>query len=135
MIKLIYGATGTGKTKIAVESANKEAKNSNGLVVFVTDTNSVMFDLDIAVRLVNTNDYKVEGVGGLRGFLKGIVAANSDNHTIYVDGISRITDQPIAELEPFFTAIEELGKDHDITFVVTCSTTKDDMPEYLKKYL
>ncbi len=135
MIKLIYGAIGTGKTKIAVEAANKDAKNTSGLVVFVTDTNSVMFDLDIAVRLVNTTDYKVEGVGGLRGFVKGIVAANSDNHIIYIDGIGRMTNQPISELESLFNALDELGKDHDITFVITCSTTRENMPAYLEKYL
>lgn len=135
MIKLIYGAKGTGKTKIAIDSANKSAKETKGLVVFVTDTNRGMFDLDYQVRLINTQEYNVSGVEVLRGFLKGVVAANTDNQHIYLDGVSRITNKPLDELEEFFTTMEKLGNEHNVEFVITCSAAREDLPKYLEKYL
>lgn len=135
MVKIIYGAKGTGKTKIAIDMANTEAKETKGLVVFVTDTNRGMFDLNYQVRLINTTEYNVMGMEGLRGFVKGIVAANTDNQHIYIDGIARITDKSLAELEDLFVAIEKLGEDHNVEFVITCSAAKEDLPEYLTKYI
>ena len=48
---------------------------------------------------------------GLRGFLKGLVAANGDNEYIYVDGIARIAGKKLDELGNIFDAMEKLEKE------------------------
>ena len=46
MIKIIYGAKGTGKTKQLIAEANKNAKDAKGLSVFITDRNKICFTGD-----------------------------------------------------------------------------------------
>ena len=53
MNKIIYGAKGTGKTKKIIDTANLDAQNSHGDVVFLADTNRYMYDLKYKVRFVN----------------------------------------------------------------------------------
>ena len=72
---------------------------------------------------------------GFRGFLKGIVAANGDNEYIFIDGIARITDKPLNELENIFNAMETLEKEKGVKFVLTVSATKEDLPEFVLKHV
>ena len=135
MIKLIYGAKGTGKTTKVINMANEEVKTSNALIVFVTDNNGAMFELNNKVRFLDTTEYNVKGTVAMLGFLKGLIAANSDNHSVYLDGIARIADAPLSELKTTFEELEALGEKHGITYVVTVSSAREDMPAYLEKYL
>ena len=45
MINLIYGAKGSGKTKVIIDKANVTV--SSGDTVFITDTGRYMFDVKI----------------------------------------------------------------------------------------
>ena len=78
-------------------------------------------------------DIKCES--GFRGFLKGLVAANADNEDIFVDGIARIAGKPLNELGDIFTAMEKLEKDFGVNFVLTASSAKEDLPDFVLKYV
>ena len=39
MIKVIYGAKGTGKTKMMIDAANAAIADAKGHMIFITDTN------------------------------------------------------------------------------------------------
>ena len=132
-MKIIYGPKGTGKTKIAIDGANKAAEESKGHVVFITDTSRYSFDIKYTVRVINVVDFDVKCESALKGFIKGLVAANADNEVFYVDGIARITEKPLSELGDFFAAIEKLEKDFSVKFVFTISSDLAGLPEFLKK--
>ncbi len=134
-MKIIYGPKGTGKTKAIIESANATLDTAKGHVLFVTDTSRYTYDLNNKIRYLDVTGFDVLGEGGLRGFIKGLVAANGDNEYIYLDGIARITGKPLAELESIFSAMEKLEKDYDVKFVLTCSASKEDLPAFILKYV
>ena len=134
-MKIIYGPKGTGKTKAIIESANNTLDTAKGHVLFVTDTSRYTYDLSNKIRYLDVKGFDIVGEDGLRGFIKGLVAANGDNEYIYIDGIARITGKPLAELENIFVAMEKLEKDYGVKFVLTCSASKEDLPAFILKYV
>lgn len=134
-MKIFYGPKGTGKTKAIIDDANKTVETAKGHVVFITDTNKYTYDLTYKIRLMDVTQFAIQGQDGFRGFLKGIVAANGDNEFIYIDGIARITDKPLSELGNIFAAMEKLEKDFNVKFVLTCSAAKEDLPDFILKYV
>ena len=76
MIHIIFGSKGTGKTKRIIDTANTDAINSSGEVVFITDTNRYMYDLKYKVRFINIEEYEIQTELGLLGFIRGVLAGN-----------------------------------------------------------
>lgn len=134
-MKIIYGPKGTGKTKAIIESANNTLDTAKGHVLFVTDTSRYTYDLSNKIRYLDVKGFDIVSEDGLRGFIKGLVAANGDNEYIYVDGIARITGKALAELDNIFGAMEKLEKDYGVKFVLTCSASKEDLPAFILKYV
>ncbi len=134
-MKIIYGPKGTGKTKAIIDSANEASLEAKGHVIFITDTKRYSPDIKIQIRLLDVTGFEIQGEDGLRGFIKGIVAANGDNEYIFVDGIARIAGKPLSELGNIFAAMEKLEKDYGVKFVLTCSAAKEDLPDFVAKYL
>lgn len=134
-MKIIYGPKGTGKTKAIIDSAVDALKTAKGHIVFVTDTKRYTYDLKYPIRFLDTTEFDIQGMDGLRGFLKGLVAANGDNEYIYVDGIARITGKDLADLSNIFDALEKLEKDFGVKFVLTCSAAKEDLPDFVLKHV
>ena len=134
-MKIIYGPKGTGKTKAIIDQANEASNEAKGHVIFITDTKRYSPDIKLQIRLLDVTGFEIQGEDGLRGFIKGVVAANGDNEYIFIDGIARITGKSLAELESIFVAMEKLEKDYGVKFVLTCSAAKEDLPEFVVKYL
>lgn len=134
-MKIIYGPKGTGKTKAIIDSAKESVKTAKGNIVFITDTDRYAFDLKYPIRFINTDEFEIQGMDGFRGFLKGLVAANSDNEQIYIDGIARITDMSLKDLGNIFDAMEKLESKFGVNFTLTCSAAKEDLPDFVAKHL
>lgn len=134
-MKIIYGPKGTGKTKAIITDAQITVDTAKGHVIFVTDTARYTYDLKSQIRYINVKDFDIKCTGGLRGFLKGIVAANGDNEYIYLDGIARITGKELSELGSIFEAMEKMENAFGVKFIVTCSAAKEDLPEFVLKYV
>lgn len=134
-MKIIYGPKGTGKTKAIIECANKTLEEAKGHVLFVTDTTRYSYDLNNQIRYLDVTGFGVKGEDGFRGFVKGLVAASGDNEYIYIDGIARITGKSLCELSDIFGAMEKLENDFGVKFVLTCSAAKEDLPEFVLKYV
>ncbi len=132
MLKLIYGPKGSGKTKQIIDQANSAAKNAKGNVLFVTKSKTYSVNIDFSVKCVYTDDYNINSAESLRGFINGLAAANYDTQYVFIDGIARITKSDLGELESVFESAARLT---DITFVFTVSSTVEDMPDFLKKYM
>ncbi len=135
MIKIIYGAKGTGKTKLLIDAANTTAETAKGLSVFITDNKRCMYDVAREIRFIDVNDWQVVGEEALCGFVKGVAACNSDHEYIYLDGVSRISGKGIGELAGLFYMLDKISNDNDITITVTCSCTEEELPDFVRKYL
>lgn len=135
MIKIIYGTKGTGKTKQLITAANEAAKDAKGLSVFITDNKRCMYDVERNIRFIDVNDWDIAGEDALCGFVKGVAACNSDHEYIYIDGIARVTGKPLNSLAGIFYMLDKIAGENDITITITCSASKEELPEFVTKYL
>ena len=135
MIKVIYGAKGTGKTKILIDAANAAVENAKGHLIFITDTKRGMYDLERDVRFIDVTEYDVAGEAALCGFIKGVIAGNHDNEYVYIDGVVRIAGKPVAELAAFFYMLEKVSVSNTRTITVSVSAAKEELPDFVTKYL
>ena len=133
-MKIIYGPKGTGKTKAIIDCANKALDDAKGHVIFITDTKRYTHDIKYPIRFLDVTGFDVKCKDSLNGFIKGIVAANGDNEYIFIDGIARITGKCLCEHKDIFSAMEKLEADFGVKFILTCSSTKEDLPDFVIKY-
>ncbi len=135
MIRIVYGPKGSGKTKRLIAMANSDVATAKGLSVFITDNKRCMYDVHRNVRFIDVKDYKIAGEEALCGFICGVAACNHDQEFIYVDGIARIAGKPVSELSKLFYMLEMVANENDITITLTCSCEKEDLPDFVKKYV
>jgi chromosomal replication initiation ATPase DnaA len=135
MIKVIYGSKGTGKTKMLIDAANAAVETAKGHLIFITDTKRGMYDLERDVRFIDVSEYDIAGEAALCGFVKGVIAGNHDNEYVYIDGVVRIAGKPVSELAAFFYMLDKVSATNNLTITVTVSATKEELPDFVTKYL
>jgi chromosomal replication initiation ATPase DnaA len=135
MIKVIYGAKGTGKTKMMIDAANAAVANAKGHLIFLTDTKRGMYDLERDVRFIDVTDYDVAGEAALCGFVKGVIAGNNDNEYVFIDGVVRIAGKPVQELAAFFYMLDKVAKNNSMVITVSVSASEEELPDFVTKYL
>ena len=135
MIKVIYGAKGTGKTKMMIEAANASVNEAKGHLIFITDNKRCMYDLEREVRFIDVSDYDIAGEASLCGFIKGVVAGNNDNEYVFIDGTVRIAGKPVAELAAFFYMLDKVSQTNNLTITVSVSAAKEELPDFVAKYI
>ncbi len=134
MIKIIYGPKGEGKTKQLIDGANQHAEKAKGLSVFITDTKRYMYDLSRSVRFIDVTDWAVAGEDALCGFVKGIAASDGDYEYMYIDGLARIAGKELKDLAGIFYMLDKISNENKIVITITCSCTKEELPEFVAKY-
>ncbi|HBJ97606.1 MAG TPA: hypothetical protein DDY82_00825 [Clostridiales bacterium] len=132
MISLIYGPKGTGKTKIILEKVNESVKNAKGNVVFLAKSGGYSVAIDFAVKCVFADEYGINNVEQLRGFIKGMLAVNNDIEYLFIDGIARIAECNLVDLKPVFEDLEKADK--NVKIVLTISSDFVSMPDFIKKF-
>ncbi len=135
MIKIIYGAKGTGKTKMMIDAANGAVEKAKGHMIFITDSKRGMYDLEREVRFIDVSDYNIAGEAALCGFIKGVIAGNHDNEYVYIDGVVRIAGKPASELAEFFYMLDKVAADGGLTITVSVSASKEELPDFIAKYI
>lgn len=133
MIKYILGTKGAGKTKWLIDHANDDLNAGNGNIVFVEVDDDHIFSLDHNVRLVNATEYKLESVDTFYGFFCGLMAMDYDLEKIYVDGIYKVLDLTIDDLEYLYNKLDSLDT-QDKEIYINVDYVMDDMPETLKDH-
>lgn len=134
MIQIITGKKGTGKTKILVDMINQSIKETKGNIVCIEKSMKLTYDLDHSVRLLNAEEYGIEGFDTFYGFVAGCLASNFDISSIFVDGILKIGGRDYDKLGEMLAKVEKLSG-NDITVAFTVSAEPDELPESVKKYL
>lgn len=133
MINLIVGSKGSGKTKQLIERINASAKTTPGNIVCIEKSMKLTYDIDHAARLIDVDEYNINGYETLYGFIAGVLAGNYDIVEVYLDGILKIGGHDLDGLGDVLEKLDKLsGKDIKIT--VTVSANEEDLPESVKKY-
>ena len=132
MLRLIYGAKGTGKTAQMIEEANDFANQCEGALVFLTDTDKYTYKINYHIRLINVYEYDVHSDVELSGFIRGVIASNADIMRIYIDGAHRMTRKSYVELQEFFAELDKISTAHNVELVLTIST--EELPAYMQGY-
>lgn len=135
MIKVIYGAKGTGKTKLMIDAANATVPQAKGHMIFITDSKRGMYDLEREIRFIDVTEYDVAGETALCGFIKGVIAGNNDNEYVYIDGVVRIAGKPVGELAAFFYMLDKVATQNGLTVTVSVSAAREELPDFVEKYL
>ena len=135
MIKVIYGAKGTGKTKMLIDAANATVSEAKGHMIFISDSKRGMYDLEREIRFIDVSEYDIAGEAALCGFIKGVIAGNHDNEYVYIDGVVRIAGKPANELAAFFYMLDKVSVTNNLTITVSISAAKEELPDFITKYL
>lgn len=135
MVRVIMGVKGTGKTKQMIDAANAAVATAKGHLIFITDTKRGMYDLEREVRFIDVSDFDVAGEAALCGFIKGVIAGNHDNEYVYIDGVMRIAGKNVNDLAGFFYMLDKVAEENGLTVTVSVSAAKEELPDFVKKYL
>lgn len=132
MVTLIIGKKGSGKTKKLIALANETVAASTGNVVVIEKGSKLTYDITHKARLVNAEQYAIEGYDMLLGFVSGICAGNYDVTDILVDSTFKICPTAIEGLEDFIVNVNKLAKDSETKFTFLISAAESELPESLK---
>ena len=113
-----------------------EVKTPKGYVsprkLFIAQSKTYSVNINFDVKCIYSDEYGINNIDSLRGFINGIAAGNYDIEYIFIDGVARIAKEELSQLESVFEAASKLT---EITFVFTVSASADEIPEFLKKYI
>ena len=133
MVKIITGKRGTGKTKLLIDAIHEAEKASKGNVVAIQKGSSLNTDITYKVRLINIEDYDVEGADAFYGFVAGILSSDHDCTDIFVDATLKIDVRDFVKLGEVFDKLAKISPDTTIT--LTISADNSELPDSVKKYI
>lgn len=132
MIKLIVGPKGAGKTKTMIDMINAAVKTTQGNIVVIEKSMKLTTDINHAARLLDVDEYGIQGADMLYGFVAGVLAGNYDITELFIDGTLKIVDHDMAAAAALLAKIDAITKDVEV--IVTISSAEDALPEGIKKY-
>lgn len=133
MIKLITGKRGSGKTKILIDAIAAAEKASKGNVVAIQKGASLNSAVSTKVRLINIEDYSIEGIDAFYGFISGILASDYDCTDIFVDATLKIIGRDYEKIGEMFEKLAKISAETTIT--CTISADNSELTENIKKFV
>ncbi len=133
MIKFILGAKGVGKTRWLIENANEDMAHGNGNIAFVEVDDDHIFSLDYNIRLINATEYNLNDLESFYGFICGLYAMDYDLQKIYVDGIYKVLNLSITDLEYLHKKLESVKDASSREIYINVDYLLSDMSDYLKE--
>ena len=135
MVRLLIGHKGSGKTKKIVSLANESLNTVNGSVVFINKNSRLTTDLKYSIRLISMDDFEaITNVDEYIGFLYGVISQDHDLECIFIDSILKHADINIENLEDFLARLDRISQEHQVDFVVSISSDKENLGPYVDKY-
>jgi len=134
MVNLVLGSKGKGKTKYLLEHANSEAKQSDGLVIYLDKNSEHMFQLDRLIRLINVKEYPVNSFESLMGFVCGLIAGNSDIVSIYFDSFLILGEMDAKDAVEAIRKMIVLSDKLGVEFTISASIDDSEVPEEFKQF-
>lgn len=133
MITLITGKSGSGKTKKLIERVNEALQNSKGFVVCIDKGTKLSYDVKWGARIINSEDYGINGFDSLYGFISGICAGNYDVTDIFVDSTLKIGGKDPDLFASFIAKLKSLTHESGAAITMTVSTDQIALPEGIEK--
>ncbi len=135
MINVIIGEKGTGKTAKLIDAVHSAEQAATGSVVFINKGKRHVLDLSHKVRLVDTEEYGVATYDEFFGFVCGILSQNYDIAHIFIDSITKIVSEDMAELEEFLDKVSVIADKNNAEIQIILSMNPADASEGIKKYV
>ncbi|MGM9641509.1 MAG: hypothetical protein ACI3V3_09125 [Faecousia sp.] len=135
MVKVIMGQKGSGKTKELVQKINEAVQSETGSVVCIEQGKALMYDVDYRVRLIDAQEYNVNSMVMLQGFISGLHAGNFDITHVFIEGLYKLIGKDRAAGEAFIQWCDTFGKANDMNFTLTVSDSPEEASEAVKQYL
>lgn len=136
MIQVIVGEKGTGKTAYMVAEANKCSTDKDNNIVCIERGERFDNHFPYTVRLVNIEEFPVEGYGQLLAFICGIIAKDYDTSHIFIDSIYKIASCDDKEaFGQFVEALDKLTSQWDVHVLISVSDKEDNLPAAAKPFV
>jgi hypothetical protein len=132
MVQLVCGHNGTGKTRRMIDMANKTVDSIQGKMVFLEANNRHIFDLDYRIRYINTKEFGLTNADQFQGFVCGLIATDYDVELVYIDGLYKIAQSGIDNLEAISERLDYLSEQFNVSFVMSVNHELEDIPEGLR---
>ena len=88
-----------------------------------------MFELNNKVRLISATDYPLKNRDEFIGFICGIVSQDHDLASVYLDSFLKVAKLEGEDITDCVEQLEGIGKQYNITFVLSVSMDKEELPE------
>ena len=131
MVQIIAGKKGKGKTKHLLDMANAAIKGANGTVVYLDKSAQHMYELNNKVRLIDVSGFPVKNADEFVGFICGILSQDHDLEQIYLDSFLKVAKLEDKDITGTLGQLDEIGKQFNVTFVISVSLDKEEIPEVL----
>ncbi|MGN0635973.1 MAG: hypothetical protein ACI4I5_07095 [Acutalibacteraceae bacterium] len=128
MINLILGHKGSGKTKKLISLVNEAMEKSDGCVVCIEKEPLLTYNVNYRVRLIDTDNYGIEGCDQMLGFLCGVCAGNHDITDILVDATLKICGRDFTQIGAFLAAVDKYCAQSGKNVTFTISADKEELP-------
>ena len=136
MIRIFSGPKGTGKTKIILAEIDKAVEQAKGDIVFITDRkNESIRVINFNVRVLYTDDFDIHCAGCFGGFIKGLMAGNSDIEYLFIDGLTRIIGNESEDVNKFLGIVSWLEKEYGFKAMLTVSKLKEEFSEQYRAFV
>lgn len=136
MVKLIMGGKGAGKTKQLIADINSAVKNETGSMVCIEKGTALRYDIDMHVRLIEYQEYKMSSLTALKAFVSGLHAGNFDISHIFFDSFYKLVEGgTLADFEDFVLWCDEFGKANDLDFTIVVSEDPERVSDAVKAFL
>ena len=135
MVKFIIGLKGSGKTKRMIDMANEATKNLDGSVVYIDRDKKHIYDLDRAIRFIETGEFHMTSLKSFYGFVCGVISQNYDIQKIFIDGHKLISEAKDECMEEFTEGLKKLAEQYNIDFVISCSRAKENIPKFIEPFI
>ena len=88
-----------------------------------------MFELNNKVRLISATAYPLKNSDEFIGFICGIVSQDHDLASVYLDSFLKVAKLEGEDITDCVEQLEGIGKQYNITFVLSVSMDKEELPE------
>jgi energy-coupling factor transporter ATP-binding protein EcfA2 len=136
MVNIMMGPEGSGKTKQLIGALNQAVQREAGSIVCIEKGDTLRFDVDHKVRLIDIKDYAYGGYPFLRGFISGLHAGNFDITHIFMDNLYKLAQSSDPkETENFLDWCSVFSAENSVAFTLTIAGEAAEAPEYIARYM
>lgn len=135
MIHVIMGLKGSGKTKKLIDGINAAVAQASGDVVCIEYGKKLTYDVTYKVRLVDSQEYGINSVEMLKGFLSGMHAGNFDITHVFIDNLYKTIGADLSAAEDFVAWAAKFAANNSMEITVALSEDPANASEAMKQYL